>query len=344
MSCDHINDQTFIPTEDDNCPLCAQKIDEENHEMEIVYELSLSREEIQECNKHIYFSLFKIFFDHDYQANLDALVLRLNTVIPLVGAGFSMPLGAPNWKDLFLTFTSYLPETHQPAYLDYIHKFKFFEGARFLFDFSKSISEDYQLKEIAASKIREMIRYDKKRTEHNYVDLLNINFPYFFTTNYDNALTHFNYRGVRAIPIELEEIKDIQRFVWEPHTTVIHLHGVLTKSQSLVLTKKDYEEKYSSEEFVHKMSALMSQKSLLFLGFSLSDEHFNELYGNIHKKIGGTHFLVTDNSERADTFIGKGIYSMVLKIENDNERIAAQHYLLKYLEVLHDESTRQRFE
>lgn len=332
LSCEVTGEEELIAIDAAQCPCCGNPITEADHEMEPFYVIRLTKQEKKDTEKHIYQRLLSVFLDRDYEANFKKLRDNLKKVVPLVGAGFSVPLGAPSWAQLFEQFEDSIPMDSVSSYKRYIKSGKFFDGIKFLYDFSKSIKTDSQLKTQAADIIKEKTDYKVPFEKHNYGDLLKINFPFFLTTNYDLALSRFNHRE-GSYPLELEDIPNIQRFVSEPDTTVIHLHGIVNKPASLVLTEQDYEQKYADNNYKMKLLSLMGQNSLVLFGFSFSDVYFERLYDFIQDTIGGTHYMVTTNGDRADQLIAKSILPIVLQISEREELVYALRYLLKNLEV-----------
>lgn len=332
LTCNMIEEDAVISITTTECPLCMEQISEEEHEFEPLYQVDLQKEEYNGIREAVSKKLLNVFLDLDYSDNYQSLCNNISSTIPLVGAGFSMPLGAPSWEKLFLEFGSLISEKFRDTYAAMIKPGDYFSGIPLLYQLSKSVREDRQLKPIAAEIIESHINYDTPNEKHNYVDLLKVKFPYYLTTNYDNALNIFSSRY--SVPLEIEEIEDVQKFVSENKFRVIHLHGILDKPTSLVLTKDDYSRKYQNDAYTKKALALMAHKSLLFLGFSFSDEHFTELYKYVREIVGGRHYIVTTDASKADELIQLNIMPIVLKVDNRDETVVALKYLLKNLEMI----------
>ncbi|WP_029515597.1 SIR2 family protein [Paenibacillus polymyxa] len=331
LTCIAYEEDSTITLTTSICPVCNQTIREDDHELEPIYEIQIKAEDYATFKQGISDKLLNIFLNREYSNNYKTMVDNIPKIVPLVGAGFSVPLGAPSWEKLFLKFKDSISEDFHSTYEVVVKSGDYFKGIPLLYTLSKSVKTDEQLKVKAAQIIEGDIDYNISSEAHNYSDLLKVKFPYYLTTNYDNALNVFNSKF--SVPLELEDIDDVQNFVFVNKFRVIHLHGILDKPNSLVLTKEDYDKKYTNDGFSKKVLALMVHKSLLFLGFSFSDVYFENLYNYVQKNVGGTHFIITTNAARADELIKFNIIPIVLKINNDTEIILALRYLLKNLEM-----------
>lgn len=332
LICGESDEDTVTPLTAAECPICKQNITEEEHELEPLYQINIEIQEYNIIKRAVSDKLLNIFLDRDYSDNYRNLRESISNVIPLVGAGFSVPLEAPSWEDLFLGFGILISEDYRNTYEAMIKTGNYFSGIPVLYGLSKRVKEDSQLKPVASEIIERKIKYDIPNEKHNYIDLLKVKFPYYLTTNYDNALNHYSPKF--TVPLEIEEIEDVQKFISENKSRVIHIHGILDKPNSLVLTKDDYTKKYTDDAYTKKILALMAHKSLLFLGFSFSDEHFTELYKYVRQLVGGKHYIITTNATKADELIGLNIMPIVLKINHRDEMALALRYLLKDLEMM----------
>lgn len=332
LTCGEYEEDAVIPIIVTECPVCKQSISEDDHELEPLYQIKFETEEYSAIKRDVSDRLLNAFLDRDYSDNYKNLLENISNVIPLVGAGLSVPLEAPSWKELFLEFGNLISEDFRGTYEAMIKTGDYFSGIPVLYALSKRVKEDVQLKPIAAEIIERKIKYDIPNEKHNYIDLLKVKFPYYLTTNYDNALNHYSPKF--SVPLEIEEIEDVQKFVSENKFRVIHIHGILDKPNSLVLTKDDYIKKYTDDIYTKKVLALMAHKSLLFLGFSFSDEHFTELYKYVRQIVGGRHYIITTDASRADELIRLNILPIVLKINDRNEMAMALRYLLQNLEMI----------
>jgi hypothetical protein len=103
-----------------------------------------------------------------------------------------------------------------------------------------------------------------------------------YTTNWDDLLEE----QCGAVPFVTS-----QDFAfWNlPGRKVLKLHGSITNYGSLVITTKDYDKCYAAlrEGLVgSQLKITLSTKTMLFVGYSLSDYDFNRIYGFIRQEMG----------------------------------------------------------
>ena len=63
----------------------------------------------------------------------------------------------------------------------------------------------------------------------------------------------------------------------------------------MIVTKDDYDTLYEAEKIKHVLNGIISNKTLLFIGFSFKDEYFKDLYDKIFNFIKGEHFIIVPN-------------------------------------------------
>ncbi len=130
-------------------------------------------------------------------------------------------------------------------------------------------------------------------------------FRYVFTTNYDDTLERM-YRRMRhglpsralglnvvdwSIPSQLSQL--IARWGKPMGRWYVHLHGVATRPQSIVLTERDYVDRYvRSDSTTRTLLSLLAFRTLVCLGFSLRDADLTQVLRAIKALRGATprHF------------------------------------------------------
>lgn len=194
-------------------------------------------------------------------------------LVLFVGAGTSMLVGLPSWSDLAQLA---LKELRQQDCIDY--------------------SELEQLKDLDPKKqlsIAELIAEDNEYTlklaEHLtipeidkgiYKYLNDIGCVY-VTTNYDELLLPRFYQttdgSTSASPIiRVSQKDDFHAGHLNKPGTVVHLHGSVSKPETMVLTTKDYLELYDSEMVQNFLRELFDNKTVLFIGYSLEEAEILE--------------------------------------------------------------------
>jgi len=321
LTCCEYQDTYEISINDLVCPICKNNINQYDHELEPLYQNTITSIEYNTLKRTVSNKLAKVFLRADYQENYNSLMSKIKSTVPLIGAGFSLPLGAPSWKDLFLEFSILIPDICKDEYIAVINEGEYFKGISMIKSESKSIRNDEQLKKKVVDILKNKLNYDISKEKHNYVDLFNLQFPFYLTTNYDNAL--HNFFPDLTIPIQVEDLEDMQDQILDNKFNIIHIHGILHKPKSLVLTKDDYFNKYQDKVFKDKILALLACKTLLFLGHSFSDDYFTKLYENIQHSIGGVHFIITTDESRIDDLISHNILPIIFRVNDKVEYIWA---------------------
>lgn len=119
------------------------------------------------------------------------------------------------------------------------------------------------------------------------------------TTNWDPLME----RAINAIPV----VRDTDMAYWNDKSRqVIKMHGCITDPQSMIITMRDYQD-YMNRRFdspiSNKIRDLMSTKTFLFLGYSLTDPNFETIHSDILKRLGAfarTSFAILPNVTEHD--------------------------------------------
>jgi SIR2-like domain len=106
-------------------------------------------------------------------------------------------------------------------------------------------------------------------------------FNRFVTTNWDPFLE-------RSLEILIPMIEDRDVAFWDDRKRqVLKLHGCITRPYSLVATKSDYESCLKRNPLIfNKLKDLMATKTFIFVGYSLRDPDFREVWEVITKSLG----------------------------------------------------------
>ncbi|MCJ7575286.1 MAG: SIR2 family protein [Dehalococcoidia bacterium] len=78
-------------------------------------------------------------------------------------------------------------------------------------------------------------------------------------------------------------------FWGKPGRKVLKLHGSINNLGSMVITSRDYDERYNSIStglVGSQLKLLIAAKTLLFVGYSFTDEDFNRLYSFVRSQLG----------------------------------------------------------
>jgi hypothetical protein len=180
-----------------------------------------------------------------------------------------------------------------------------------------AINEDNDMypKNILSRVIKEKNPPDFRLEEHRntpYAVLADLNLPIYITTNYDKFMEDaLKSRGKEPVSEfcrwnKLGEAggitsvfdRETQYIPTEARPLVYHLHGIVDKPQSMVLTEDDY------IDFIVNLSSnnniipptirrLLATSSLLFIGYSLEDINFRIIFRGIVNYLGARYQLAS---------------------------------------------------
>jgi NAD-dependent SIR2 family protein deacetylase len=245
---------------------------------------------------------------HFHRCRLE-LSSKPHNFVALAGAGASRDVGYPDWGEL----------------LDHMHDMANRKGRdlpdalRVMADgpvrasiYKKIIDSDHEYHEL----IRTCFRARPVPKNSLVRDILDLPLKYFLTTNYDPSLQKAEQqrawkshgqkgrkpacrvydwthepdveRLLAALKTESSHDMEARRFV--------HLHGTTRRPDSIVLTERDYLDRYvKSQQLAKRLTALMSySKRMICIGFSLNDLDVMEVFRQLHS-LGGevaTHYAL----------------------------------------------------
>lgn len=187
--------------------------------------------------------------------------IKKRNAILFVGAGISATLGLPTWSSLISHIATEL------GYDDRIFK---------QYGDSLMLAEYYYIKKGRIGELRSWmdrnwdISEEKIRGSKIYEIIAKLEFPLIYTTNYDHCLESAlkiwgkNYKKI----IGVEDFVDLDLNT----TQIIKFHGDVISDESIVFTESSYFERLNFESPLDiKLRSDMLGKSILFIGYSLSD-------------------------------------------------------------------------
>jgi hypothetical protein len=198
------------------------------------------------------------------RSDLDSLaeVIRERRAILFVGAGLSMTVGLPSWRQLIEHMGEELgldPEWFLSADSSY-----------------HTLAEYYRLQKGSIGPLRSWmdrnwsVTEEKIRTSRLHEIVVQLDFPIIYTTNYDaNLETAFRVHGRDYVKIA--NTRDIAK-THDAVTQIIKYHGDFEDDQSLVIAETDYLNRLGfSSPLDIKLWADALGRTLLFIGYSMSD-------------------------------------------------------------------------
>lgn len=140
-------------------------------------------------------------------------------------------------------------------------------------------------------------RNEVERILEDYIDIPTLNplpahqlladmsFSAFITTNYDQLLEKALEKNKKKFCTIIED-SDVSR--WRnTHIPYIKLHGCVTRPKSIIAAEDEYRPISCSKPIISSLlKTLLANKVILFLGFSLKDSDFKELFQELKLSLG----------------------------------------------------------
>jgi len=192
--------------------------------------------------------------------NLGELIGK-GKVMLFVGAGISKNVGLPEWGELMLKLSQrcgICPELFED-YDDFLNLAEFYE------QYDKDL---YKMKKWMKKKWK--VDEEKIKESKIHKNILKLDFPIIYTTNYDESLEKL-YQVHNKKYIKIAKVKDLTE-IEDGETEIIKFHGDYNADSQLVLTESSFFNRMNFESPLDiKLRADILNKSILFIGYSLSD-------------------------------------------------------------------------
>jgi hypothetical protein len=199
--------------------------------------------------------------------------IKERRAILFVGAGASMSVGLPSWRELIEHMAMELGV--DPAG---------FSGS----NSHHTLAEFYRLKQGSIGPLRSWMDRHWKVSEEKVRDskihelIVSMDFPVIYTTNYDRNLeTAFEIH--RRPYVKVANARDIAKAVGDV-TQIVKFHGDFEDDQSLVIAETDYFNRLAFDSPLDiKFRADALGKTVLFIGYSMSDMNIRLLLHSLWK-------------------------------------------------------------
>lgn len=215
-----------------------------------------------------------------------------------VGAGLSQPL-FPSWKNLLYLFL----EKAKEGDLSYSESelAGLIESGESYLDVADTLVDS-----IGSTRYRDIMEsiFDKDFSENEvpeaYQTLMNLAPKTIVTTNYDR-IPEIAGKGKYRVHTN-KTAPEAARSFSDNKNTVFKLHGDITDQSSIVLTTTDYRKVvYDNQSTRLFINSLLSTKVLIFVGFSLSDPHIDDILKNImsiNKGLSLSHYVLLNEQSK----------------------------------------------
>jgi NAD-dependent SIR2 family protein deacetylase len=225
--------------------------------------------------------------------------------LPVVGAGFSRNAILP-------------PECQMPLWNDLGAEFAKLLGMTFSGKPTDSLSCycDQRGKLELARLLRKSLYINSARPGNLHTCFAKLPFKHVLTTNFDFLLEQaYSVAGKPYIPVVDEELLAFGQSNGE--TRLIKMHGDLHHPSLMVVTEEDYDKfRDNREAMFFEVTHLLSRHSVLFVGYSIDDPDFRQVWRLVDKHLRGLRrssyvLLVGATVDEADTYRRRGVKTVI---------------------------------
>jgi len=199
--------------------------------------------------------------------------IREHRAILFVGAGASMSVGLPSWRELIEHMAEDLGVESEG-----------FSGS----NSHHTLAEFYRIKQGSIGPLRSWmdrhwkVSENKVRSSKIHELIVTMEFPIIYTTNYDRNLEAAFEIHQRPF-VKVANARDVAKAV-EGVTQIVKFHGDFDDDQSLVIAETDYFNRLSFDAPLDiKFRADALGKTILFIGYSMSDMNIRLLLHSLWK-------------------------------------------------------------
>ncbi|WP_091430009.1 SIR2 family protein [Flavobacterium degerlachei] len=219
--------------------------------------------------------------------------IQQNNLVIFAGAGISINAGLPNWNNLIDTILEGLGNKEPKS-----EKFK----AALKDELFTPIEILNKIKHLKSESIeifyQELSKYNncEPTTIHKKIGELSNKI---ITTNYDELLekelSSFE-KIVYTNTYKVAKLSEIDRYIYK-------IHGDINEPDKCILFPSEYENLYSIDEksSVFELKKIISDKSVLFIGFSLNDPYIDYIFNYVNNLYSGftpEHFIITTQKNK----------------------------------------------
>lgn len=227
--------------------------------------------------------------------------IKNKKVLLFVGSGISCSVGLPSWNQLIAKLADKLG----------IDKdlYEMLGDSLSLAEYYEICQKELHPTAIPAELICEYIKEEEAKETSNITSasvlkqIVDLDCPIIYTTNYDHCLERA-YAEQKKPYKAICDVKDMA-LVHEGDTQIIKLHGDYDHPQNIVFSESSYFDRLDFDSPLDiKLRADMLGRSILFIGYSLSDVNIRLLTYKLDKLWKKNEALYgTSKEERPDSYI-----------------------------------------
>ena len=240
-------------------------------------------------------------------------------IIPFVGAGMSMPSDYPGWTK-FLYQVLDETKVRKADFDEVIAKGQYEEAAQMLSDalpvgcFLEYVENAFGANQEICGVVQRLPLIFKQA-------VVTTNFDSVLNRCYENA--NFNFEEELLGPVA----EELPKALGENKRVLVKLHGKANSSRNRILTKDEYDKHYQDEQALESVIEAISNRTLLFLGCSLTVDRTVQCLARIVARRGHEHvprhyaFLKLNEGEdrlvRRDQLVAANIYPIWYTDDHD---------------------------
>jgi len=233
--------------------------------------------------------------------------INKKTVFAFLGAGCSAKLNYPTWSQLLdLLEKAALDAGHPKNDIEIYKQCKEHETDK---PWWAEQLVALLSKQTVQKIIKETFQPFKNMDSKFHRDLISISFRHFITTNYDSLLDYaaekqkvpLRYFCLNEKEVLSKFFRDLNDFDSLEARYVIHIHGRYDRSESIILTEKDYIEMYSESSIGYKIIwSIISSFRMCFIGLKLEDLDLLSIFRKSRQEMGEQdcpHFAIISEDD-----------------------------------------------
>jgi NAD-dependent SIR2 family protein deacetylase len=219
--------------------------------------------------------------------------INQNNIVVFVGAGLSCKLGYPNWNSLLIDILSGISDKEGKSD-------KYIQALRDeILNPIEILSKISHHKTASIEILERVIRSHEKIEPSKVHEKLGILSNKIITTNYDplleKALPAFE-KIVYTNQYKVSRLSKYEQYIFK-------IHGDIQEPHNCILFPSEYDLQYDKEEktSTFELKKIISDKSILFVGFSLNDPYISLLFDyitNLYSGFNPEHYLITTEDKR----------------------------------------------